>query len=93
MMKIKRILKKLSDFKNAYRVLSIMDKAGCDIEKVEGEEVEGCYRIKPRWYVSKQEAEDLRKIVLFKQNYYGEHNRFWFLIFNNIRRNENHRFL
>lgn len=90
-MKIKRILKKLSDLKNAYRVLSIMDRAGCDIEKVE--DVEGYYRIKPKWYVSKQEAEDLRKIVLFKQNYYGEHSRFWFLIFKNIRRNENHRFL
>ena len=31
---MRKLLKKISDLKNAYRVLEIMDKAGCDIEQV-----------------------------------------------------------
>lgn len=88
--KNKKFLKKISDLKNAYRVLEIMDKCGCDIEEVEG--YHDCftnelnnYAIKPKWYVTKQEAEDLQKIILYKWNYYGNHHKFWKIWFKNIR--------
>lgn len=48
---MRKLLKKISDLKNAYRVLEIMDKAGCDIEQVSN--MNGYYKLKPNcdiWY-------------------------------------------
>lgn len=88
-MKIKSIIAKILDLPNAYRVLEIMDNVGCDIEKIE---ITDCdwYRIKPKWYVTKQEAEDLRTIILYK-NHYKKRNKIWYKIFHNLR--EGSRFL
>ena len=80
-MSIKRLLAKISDLPNAYRVLEIMDDAGCDIEEITNDR----YRIKPKWYVTKQQAYDLRTIILHKQHY-KERNGIWYLIFHNIRK-------
>ena len=81
-MTIKGILARISDLPNAYRVLDIMDNAGCDIEEAWQN---GYYRIKPKWFVTKQEAEDLRTIVLFKQHY-KKRSKIWYIIFHNIRK-------
>lgn len=78
---MKKFLKKLSDVKNAMRVLEIMDNCGCDIEFVDGS---GKWKIKPKWYVSKEEAEDLQTIVLFNQHY-CKRSKIWNIIFPNIR--------
>ena len=74
-MKIKSIIAKILDLPNAYRVLEIMDMAGCDIEEIEpyGDK----YRIKPKWYVTKEEAEDLQNIILHNQNY-KKVNKLWY---------------
>lgn len=85
---MKKLFKKISDIKNAMRILEIMDKCGCDIEKVDG--CDDCWKIKPKWYVTKKEAEDLRKIVLYKEHY-CKRNKIWKIIFPNIR--EGFRFL
>lgn len=84
---MKKLLKKLSDVKNAMRVLEIMDKCGCDIEQVAGTNE---WKIKPKWYVSKQEAEDLRTIVLDNQHYCSR-SKVWKILFPNVR--EGYRFL
>lgn len=62
---MRKLLKKISDLKNAYRVLEIMDKAGCDIEQVSN--MNGYYKLEPKWYVSERDAKDLQKIVLHKK--------------------------
>ena len=85
-MKIKKILARISDLPNAYRVLDIMDNAGCDIEKIEPTLTKhNYYRIRPKWYVTEQEAKDLRTIVLHKEHY-KKRNIIWYLIFRNIRK-------
>lgn len=81
---IRKTLAKFSDLSNAYRVLEIMDRAGCDIEKITSS-YGGYYRIKPKWYVSEQDAEDLRTIILYKKHYKKRSN-IWYLIFHNIRK-------
>ena len=86
MKNIKKLLARISDLPNAYRVLDIMDNAGCDIEKLQS----GYYRIKPKWFVTKQEAEDLRTIILFKRHY-KKRSKIWYIIFHNIR--DGYRFL
>lgn len=90
---MRRFLKKISDIPNAMRVLEIMDKCGgVDIEKVtrKGFEELDCWMIKPKWYVSKADAEDLRTITLHKEHYY-KRSKIWKLVFPNIR--EGYRFL
>ena len=82
MKNIKQILKRISDIPNAFRVLDIMDNVGCDIEETD---YKGTYRIKPKWYVTEQEAKDLRTIILHKQHYKKRSN-IWYLIFHNIRK-------
>lgn len=82
MKRLKRLLAILYDLPNAVRVLEIMDAAGCDIEQVR----EDCWRIKPKWYVTEKEAEDLRAIILHKQQI---KKRSWFwnsLVFREFRR-------
>lgn len=66
-----KIIKYLTNIKDAFRVLEIMDRASCDIEKVtrDGLENYDYWVIKPKFYVSEKEAKDLRKIVLYKEHY------------------------
>lgn len=78
---MKKILAKISDIKNAMRVLEIMDRCGCDIEEVDGMNY---YRIKPKYYVSKKDAEDLRDIILYK-DHYCKRSRIWNIIFPDVR--------
>ena len=82
MKSVKQILSRISDIPNAFRVLDIMDNAGCDIEETD---YKGTYRIKPKWYVTEQEAKDLRTIILHKEHYKKRSN-IWYLIFHNIRK-------
>lgn len=82
MKKIRKILKRISDIPNAFRVLDIMDNVGCDIEETD---YKGKYSIKPKWYVTEQEAKDLRTIILYKEHYKKRSN-IWYLIFHNIRK-------
>ena len=70
-MKIKKFIARLYDLPNAFRVLDIMDVAGCDIEKTKWPD---CYKIIPKWYVTEEEANDLKKIVLY-HNQYKKRNR------------------
>ena len=84
---MKKFLAKISDIKNAMRVLEIMDNCGCDIEYVEESDA---WKIKPKWYVSKEEAEDLQNIVLHKEHY-CKRNKLWNIIFPSIR--EGYRYL
>ena len=90
---MEKLFKKLADIPNALRVLEIMDECGgVDIERVDrkGFEHSEYYRIKPKGYVSQKEAEDLRKITLYKQHY-KKRSRFWKIIFPNVR--DDYRFL
>lgn len=66
---IKKFFARIADIPNALRVLEIMDKCGCDIEKATGNglDEEDYWRIKPKWYVSRKDAEDLRKIILYQE--------------------------
>lgn len=66
-----KLIKHLSNLKDAFRVLEIMDKmGGVDIEQASGfEGSEKYWRIKPKGYVSEQEAKDLRTICLYKEHY------------------------
>ena len=65
-MKIKKFIARLYDLPNAFRVLDIMDVAGCDIEKTR---YPNNYRIVTKWYVTEKEAEDLKKISLYHLQY------------------------
>ena len=89
---MKKFLAKISDIKNAMRVLEIMDKCGCDIEHVarDGLDEYDYWKIVPKWYVSGKDAEDLQEIVLHKQHY-CERSKLWKIIFPNIR--EGYRYL
>ena len=83
---MKRFLAMLSDIKNAMRVLEIMDKCGCDIEKETRDGLgDGDYwNIIPKWYVSEKDAKDLQEIILHKQHY-CKRSKLWKIIFPNIR--------
>lgn len=78
---IKKLVARLFDLPNAYRVLDIMDEAGCDIEQIS----ENKWEVKPKWYVSKADAEDLQKIVLFKAQYKTRYPLWYKLVFNEFR--------
>ncbi len=66
---MKRFLAKISDIKNAMRVLEIMDECGCDIEKItrDGLDKGDYWKITTKWYVSEKDAKDLQKICLFRK--------------------------
>lgn len=90
---MKKLLKKLADIQNAMRVLEIMDKCGgVDIEKVtrDGLDKYDYWIIEPKRYVSKTDAEDLRRITLHKEHYKNR-SRLWKIIFPNVI--DGHRFL
>ena len=80
-MRIKSLLARISDLPNAYRVLDIMDNTGCDIVEIR----KGYYKIIPKWYVTEQEAKDLRTIILFKEHYKNR-SKIWHIIFPRIRK-------
>lgn len=82
---MKRFLAKISDIKNAMRVLEIMDKCGCDIEKVTRDGLDKCdyWKIIPKWYVSEKDAKDLQKICLHKEHY-CKRSKLWKKIFPNV---------
>ena len=68
MTKFRRIIKDISNLKDAFRVLEIMDYiGGVDIEKVEGSDK--YWRIKPKGYLLEKDAKDLQSITLFKEHY------------------------
>ena len=83
---MKRILAWISDIKNAMRVLEIMGKCGCGIERVtrDGLDKCDCWRIITPWYVSERDARDLQEICQYKQHY-CKRSRLWRRIFPNIR--------
>jgi hypothetical protein len=89
---MKKWLKKISDIKNAMRVLEVMDNCECDIEKVTRDGLDKCdyWEIKPKWYVSEKDAKDLQTIILYKEHY-CKRGKIWRFIFRNIR--EGYRFL
>ena len=89
---MKRFLAWISDIKNAMRVLEIMDKCGCDIEKVtrDGLDKGDYWKIVPKWYVSEKDAKDLQTICLYKEHY-CKRSHLWERIFPNIR--EGYRYL
>lgn len=82
MSKLRKFIARVYDLPNAFRVLDIMDKCGCDISEVDrpGFTGRGYWEVTTKWYVSKQEAEDLQKIVLFKHQY-RKRNRIWIKLF------------
>ena len=81
-MRLMKLVARIYDLPNAYRVLDIMDEAGCDIEKVDrpGFENSGYWRIDPKWYVSEKDANDLQRIVLHKSNY-KQRSKIWKHVF------------
>lgn len=83
---MKRFLAWSSDIKNAMRVLEIMDKCGCDIEKVtrDGFDKGDYWKIVPKWYVPEEDAKDLQTICLHKEHY-CKRSHLWKRIFPNIR--------
>lgn len=89
---MKKFLKKIYDIPNALRVLEIMDKCGSENEKVSDGSLNQAdyWRIKPKWYVSKKDAEDLQKIIMFKKHY-KKRSWIWKIIFPHIR--DGYRFL
>lgn len=82
-MRFRRLIKDLSNLRDAFRVLEIMDKAGVDIEQVEG--CEKYWRIKPKYYVTERDAKDLQAITLFKYHY-KKPSRIFHKLFYNDRR-------
>ena len=65
-----KLIRHLSNLNDAFRVLEIMDKAGVDIEQVSRlDGLEERWMIKPKWYVTEQQAKDLRTICLYKKHY------------------------
>ena len=48
---MRNFIKDLSNLKDAFGVLEIMDKCGCDIEKVTRDGLDKCdyWMIKPKW--------------------------------------------
>lgn len=75
---VKNFIKDLSNLKDAFRVLEIMDKCTCDIEKItrDGLEKYDYWIIKPKKYVSENDAKDLQTIILFKRHYSRERSVF-----------------
>lgn len=91
--KYEKFLKRIADIPNALRVLEIMDECGgVDIEKVtrDGLDKYDYWVIKPKRYISKKDAEDLRKITLFQEHYY-KRNSIWKIVFPDVR--DGYRFL
>lgn len=80
--KIRNFIKDLSNIKDAFRVLQIMDNCSCDIEKItdDGWDDDN-WIIKPKCYVSEKDAKDLRTIILYKEHYSKESKLFKWLFY------------
>ena len=78
-----KFINKLFNLQSAFKVLEIMDECGVDIENMypsTEEKHPRCWAIKPKWYVNKEDAEILRKIVLHGK-YYKNPPKFIFRLF------------
>lgn len=84
---MRKLIKHLSNLKDAFRVLEIMDKCGCDIEKItrDGLDKYDYWIIKPKWYVSGKDAKDLQTIILHKIHYIKESKLFRKLFYRRFR--------
>jgi hypothetical protein len=83
-MSLRKLIKNLSNLRDAFRVLEIMDHlGGVDIEQVEGYADE--WRIKPKWYVTGRDAKDLQRITLFKEHHKKPSRLFHKLFYRNYR--------
>lgn len=76
--KIRRFLSRVYDLPNAFRVLDVMDEAGCRIKPMNDDKTH--WQIEAPWYVSQKSAEDLRRIVSYKRQY-KERNPLWHRVF------------
>ena len=76
-----KLIKNLSNIKDAFRVLEIMDKVGVDIEEIS----ENRWKIKPKCHISEEEAKDLRVICLYKEHYKKSSKLFHALFYKNTR--------
>lgn len=88
MKKFRKLIKSLSNLKDAFRVLEIIDHmGGVDIEKVtrDGLDKGDYWQIKPKCYLSEKDARDLQTIGLFKRHYYKESKLFRKLFYNRFR--------
>ena len=78
MTRFRKIIRDISNLKDAYRVLEIMDYiGGVDIEKVEGSEK--YWRIKPKRYLLEKDARDLQSISFGK--HYGKRSKIFHKLF------------
>ena len=84
---MKKIIKNLSNLKDAFRVLEIIDHmGGVDIEKVrDGLEKYDYWEVKPKHYLSEKDAMDLRTIGLYKEHYSKESKLFRWLFYRKFR--------
>lgn len=85
---MKKLIKHLSNLKDAFRVLEIIDHmGGVDIEKVtrDGLEKYDYWRVKPKGYLSEKDAKDLRTIGLYKEHYSKESKLFRWLFYRRFR--------
>lgn len=79
MTKFRKFIKDISNLKDAFRVLEIMDYiGGIDIEKVEGSDK--YWRIKPKGYLLEKDAMDLQSITTFN-NHYGKRSKLFHKLF------------
>lgn len=88
MRKIRKIIKDLSNLKDAFRVLEIIDHmSGVDIEKVtrDGLDKYDYWNVIPKNYLSKRDAEDLQTIGLHKEHYSKESKLFRWLFYRRFR--------
>ena len=85
---MKKIIKHLSNLKDAFRVLEIIDHmGGVDIKKVtrDGLSEYDYWNVIPKRYLSEKDAKDLRKIGLYKEHYSKESKLFRWLFYKNER--------
>lgn len=83
---MKKIIKHLSNLKDAFRVLEIIDHmGGVDIEKVtrDGLNEYDYWQVKPKRYLSGTDARDLQTIGLHKKHYSKESKLFRWLFYRN----------
>jgi len=92
-LKLKKLIARVYDLPNAYRVLDIMDAAGgVDIMpavNIAGQKFDGYFDIKIKHWLSEQDAKDLRTITLHKRQYKqrdGLGSRIFWRIFRNYRK-------
>lgn len=85
---MRKLIKHLSNLKDAFRVLEIIDHmGGVDIEKVtrDGLDKYDYWLIKPKCYLSEKDARDLQKIGLHKMHYSKESKLFRWLFYRRYR--------